>query len=66
MSKRSGRTSLSYTTSELICPECGGVVPIPRRRGSQRERGHIKDFWCPYCRKEVKMKEKQFNNWESY
>lgn len=43
--------------SHMHCPECGGVVPIPRSRFGEREKGHIKDMWCPFCKKEVKMKE---------
>ncbi len=43
--------------SMLICPECGGTFPIMRNHGSHRERGHIKDIWCPYCKADRKFEE---------
>lgn len=30
-------------------------MTVPRKR--QREKGHIKDLWCPVCQKIVKMEE---------
>ena len=43
--------------SLFICPECGKSFPIMRNHGKQRERGHIKDIWCPYCKVEQKFRE---------
>lgn len=28
-------------------------IPIARRIGKQREAGHLKKLYCPYCKKEV-------------
>ena len=53
MKKRSCMVS-----SSLKCRECGGTFPIMRQRGHMREKGHIKDMWCPYCKKEVKFVER--------
>ena len=39
------------TISQFICPDCGNVIPLPRRRQSQREDKHIKDIYCPWCNK---------------
>lgn len=39
-----------YIISELTCPECGKIFPIPRWKGAKRSHGHIKDIWCPYCK----------------
>lgn len=52
MKKHSG-----MTFSTLICPVCGKPFPIMRNYGRQRERGHIKDIWCPYCKQTQKMSE---------
>jgi uncharacterized protein YbbK (DUF523 family) len=41
----------NFTISQCVCPDCGKGFPIPRVR--QRERGHIKDIYCPFC-KDVK------------
>ena len=46
MSKRQ-----SYTISHFLCPECGNEIPLPRRSNRNRESGHIKDIYCPYCNK---------------
>ena len=44
-------------SSNLICPECGNIFPIPRYSGRYRCYNHIKDLWCPYCRDTTKMVE---------
>lgn len=35
--------------SELICFECGSIIPIPRKTRSQRNKYHIKDIFCFRC-----------------
>ena len=37
-----------YTISDFICHECKNKVSLPRTR--QREKGHIKTFYCPFCK----------------
>lgn len=37
--------------SYLICEECGGTFPIPRKRHQLRKRGHVKHLWCYRCKK---------------
>lgn len=48
-------------SSPLRCCECGGIFPIMRPLGHMREKNHIKDMWCPYCKKESKFIER--GNW---
>jgi len=43
--------------STFICPECGNTFPLMRNRSRQRERGHVKDIYCPYCHKIQKFTE---------
>lgn len=43
--------------STLICTECGNTFPIMRNHGQHRERGHVKDIWCPFCKANRKFKE---------
>ena len=43
--------------SMFICSECGNTFPIMRNHGQHRERGHVKDIWCPYCKAERKFME---------
>lgn len=43
--------------SMFICPSCGKPFPIMRNHGQHRERNHIKDIWCPYCKSDQKFKE---------
>ena len=43
--------------STFVCPVCNKTFPIMRNHGKQREKGHIKDIWCPYCRQERKFLE---------
>lgn len=43
--------------SLFICPDCGKTFPLMRNHAGHREKGHIKDLWCPYCKDEKKFKE---------
>lgn len=47
--------------STLVCPECGMEIPIPRNHGRQREKGHIKDIYCPKCREVKQCKEIKYS-----
>lgn len=53
-----GNIVISY----LICPRCGNSFPIPRNKGRQRKKNHIKDIWCPFCGRVEKMKEIRYND----
>ena len=53
------------TVSEFWCTRCGNQgLPIMRRAGQQREAGHLKRLWCPYCNIETNHAEIQ--NFGSY
>lgn len=41
--------------TELICPNCGEIVSIQRKIGNQKKEGHIKDLYCPVCKKTRKF-----------
>ena len=42
------------TTSEFYCTKCGRRgIPIARKIGKQREAGHLKKLYCPFCREEI-------------
>lgn len=44
--------------SYFHCPDCGNIMPLPRVH-KQREKGHIKDLFCPYCKDMRKMIEQR-------
>lgn len=46
-----------HNISYFVCPECGNVLPLPRKKSRRREKGHIKDLFCVYCNKVVKTTE---------
>lgn len=46
-----------FEISQFICPTCGTSFPLPRPKSCRREKGHVKDLWCPYCKMIVKTKE---------
>jgi predicted RNA-binding Zn-ribbon protein involved in translation (DUF1610 family) len=48
---------MSFTISKFKCPDCDNEMYVSRRKGKQREDGHIKDIWCPYCGEVKKMVE---------
>jgi len=39
---------------EFYCTKCGEKgIPIPRRKGSERNAGHLKRLYCLNCKREV-------------
>ncbi len=55
MSKNRRNKHVNY--SQLLCLSCKNLVyNIPRNYG-QREIGHIKDLYCPWCKKVTKCQE---------
>lgn len=49
------RKHTPYKASRFI-GECGTMIPLPRMY-KQREKGHIKDIYCPVCKKVHGFKE---------
>ena len=43
--------------SDLICTMCGEVITIQRNKVKLYKPGHIKDLWCPNCKKDRKFYE---------
>ena len=40
-------------TSEFYCIKCGNKgIPIPRKKGAEREAGHLKRLYCLKCQQE--------------
>ena len=50
-----------YNISNFLCPGCHHVIPLPRKAKSERESGHIKDIYCPWCGKVQKTIEYKVN-----
>lgn len=49
--------------SDMYCVKCGGHMTVPRPRRKAREKSHLKDMYCPYCKTESKfleVREKDF------
>ena len=40
--------------SDLICSECGNEFKIPRFSNNLRDKYHIKDLYCPFCKTKTK------------
>lgn len=44
----------NYTTSDFFCTQCGERgIPVPRKKGDQREAGHLKKMYCLKCQKKT-------------
>lgn len=50
MTKRFHYKSNMYE-SAFDCTECGRRLYLPRKDSKRREKNHIKDLWCPFCKK---------------
>lgn len=47
-------TKGKYTMSDFYCTNCGRQgIPIARKKGQQREQGHLKKLFCIYCGKDT-------------
>lgn len=45
---------MKYTVNEFYCTSCGNKgIPIWRKRGAEREAGHLKRIFCLKCGKTV-------------
>lgn len=56
-----------YHISSCVCNECETIMPIPRRIGEEREKGHIKDMYCPKCNKISKFLEiRNMDNYKNF
>lgn len=43
----------TFSISEFYCTQCGKkTIPIARICTHQRAAGHLKNLYCPWCRKE--------------
>lgn len=47
-------SKIKFISSDLICSECGNITPIPRKKNFERNKYHIKDFYCHNCDKITK------------
>lgn len=54
-----------FTFDDFYCTNCGKKnISVARRLGQQREPGHLKNLYCPYCKQEhnaVEVKEHCLN-----
>lgn len=39
---------------DFRCPRCGAVNPVVKRPKKRHAPGHVKDFYCPRCRRVTK------------
>lgn len=45
---------MKYTKSRFFCTKCGREgLEVTRKKGQQREPGHLKKLYCIYCQEEV-------------
>lgn len=40
----------TYTISDCYCSSCFNKMYIPRSMDKQKEKGHIKEMYCPFCK----------------
>ena len=48
------KKNYQMTQSRFFCTKCGREgLPVKRKKGQQREGGHLKKLYCIYCGEEV-------------
>lgn len=58
--KKNRGVPVSYST--FTCPDCGAEYTLARKESSKRKNGHIKDLYCPFCKRVTKHVEKHLND----
>ena len=48
---------MNLTISDMYCEKCNFKTTVPRKRGQQREKGHLKTMFCPRCKEMKRFKE---------
>ena len=53
-------------STDLICSTCGYIQTIQRKQSKRKKELHIKDLYCPACKKDTKFielvdKDKYYN-----
>jgi len=53
-------------STDLICSTCGYIQTIQRKQSKRKKELHIKDLYCPFCKKDTKFielvdKDKYYN-----
>lgn len=43
-----------FKSCSLKCPKCKNIQSINRRLCLLKKAGHVKDLWCPICKKRTK------------
>lgn len=51
------RRTDKFTLDTMLCNECHKAMFVPRRLGHKRTMGHIKDMYCPWCKKGTQFTE---------
>jgi len=46
---------MKITRTDLICSICGYIQSIQRKKSSQKKELHLKDMYCPLCKKDTKF-----------
>ena len=56
-----------YLASHFYCTQCGNEgIPVQRKKGQERETGHLKRLYCIYCKEEVNHVEIKENDLYTY
>lgn len=45
--------SRSFTYSDFYCLKCTNKITLPRKGSRQREKNHLKNIYCIYCKSSV-------------
>lgn len=56
------KRGFNMVLSDLYCPYCSFRMTIPRSVNRQREKGHCKKMWCPFCEIEANFIEVRYND----
>ena len=56
------RKQILADVSDFYCTQCGNKgIPILRKKGKEKEPGHLKKLYCLCCKDDVNMAEVKYN-----
>ena len=58
--RNKARDKRCFTISYFHCPDCDKVLTVPRMKYGAREKGHMKDLYCPFCKETKTLKENRY------
>lgn len=52
-----GKNRRTSTISKFTCTKCNNIIYLPRKKGKEREKNHLKKIYCITCKEIINHSE---------